>query len=74
MFTENLLCYVYNIFAGALTLWYFPDKRVLGIVISNQKIFVIAKVKKRSVPMVCHGLGGTSVYNRGSRGWLGLSS
>ena len=24
--------------------------------------------------MVCHGLGGTSVCNRGSRGWLGLST
>ena len=48
VFTENLLCYVYNMFAGALTLWYFPDKRGLGIVISNQKIFIVVKVKQVS--------------------------
>ena len=45
VFTENLLCYVHNAFAGALASWDLPDKRVLGIVIGNQKIFIVVKVK-----------------------------
>ena len=45
VFTENLLCYVHNTFAGALAPWNFLNKRVLGVVIGNQKVFIVVKVK-----------------------------